>query len=116
MRLRRRVVGYCDEGPDFAPTAAGSQFVGNIVVMMWAYARSRLGEQTIPFEHCNRVIGDRPRSDGRGHVAFPHGKRRMCADAESYPILNRGARVIRRCARSRPIARGIRFPSPVEVP
>jgi hypothetical protein len=56
MRLRRRVVGYCDEGPDFAPTAAGSQFVGNIVVMMWAYARSRLGEQTIPFEHCDRVI------------------------------------------------------------
>jgi NAD(P)H-flavin reductase len=51
------VVWCCDEGPGFAPTRPQDRaFVGNIVEAMRAYASGRLGEQAIPFNHCDRII------------------------------------------------------------
>ena len=51
------VVWCCDEGPGFEPTRPQDRaFVGNIVEAMRAYASGRLGEQAIPFEHCDRII------------------------------------------------------------
>jgi NAD(P)H-flavin reductase len=51
------VVWCCDEGPGFVPTRSQDRaFVGDIVEAMRAYAGGRLGEQTIPFHACDRII------------------------------------------------------------
>ena len=51
------VVWCCDEAPGFVPERPQDRtFVGNIVQCMQAYAEGRLGEQTIPFADCDRII------------------------------------------------------------
>ncbi len=51
------VVWCCDEAPGFTPTRPQDRaFVGNIVQAMTAYASGALGEQTIRFSACDRVI------------------------------------------------------------
>ncbi len=51
------VVWCCDEGPGFAPSRPQDRaFVGNIVEAMRAYASGTLGEQTIAFRDCDRII------------------------------------------------------------
>jgi len=51
------VVWCCDQAPGFAPNRAQDRaFVGNIVQAMRAYAAGELGEQPIPFAHCDRII------------------------------------------------------------
>ena len=51
------VVWCCDEAPGFTPTRPQDRaFVGNIVQAMAAYASGALGEQTIRFASCDRVI------------------------------------------------------------
>jgi NAD(P)H-flavin reductase len=51
------VVWCCDEAPGFTPTRPQDRaFVGNIVQAMTAYASGALGEQTIRFASCDRVI------------------------------------------------------------
>jgi hypothetical protein len=52
------VVVWCsDEGPGYAPGRPQDRaFVGNIVQAMTAYASGALGEQSIPFADCDRII------------------------------------------------------------
>ncbi len=51
------VVWCCDEGPGFdVQRAQDRRFVGNIVQAMRAYAAGELGEQSIPFGACDRII------------------------------------------------------------
>jgi NADPH-dependent glutamate synthase beta subunit-like oxidoreductase/NAD(P)H-flavin reductase len=51
------VVWCCDEAPGFNATRPQDRaFVGNIVDGMRAYADSRLGDQPIPFDECDRII------------------------------------------------------------
>jgi NADPH-dependent glutamate synthase beta subunit-like oxidoreductase/NAD(P)H-flavin reductase len=51
------VVWCCDEGPGYPPNRPQDRaFVGNIVEAMRAYASGKLGEQTIPFSDCDRII------------------------------------------------------------
>jgi NAD(P)H-flavin reductase len=52
------VVVWCsDEAPGYAPARPQDRaFVGNIVQAMAAYASGALGEQSIPFAECDRII------------------------------------------------------------
>jgi len=51
------VVWCCDQAPGFtAARAQDRSFVGNIVQAMLAYAHGELGEQTISFHDCDRLI------------------------------------------------------------
>ncbi len=51
------VVWCCDEAPGFAPTRPQDRaFVGNIVEAMRAYAQGDLGEASIAFADCDRII------------------------------------------------------------
>ena len=51
------VVWCCDEAPGFeAERPQDRSFVGNIVEAMVAYAHGELGEQTISFHDCDRLI------------------------------------------------------------
>ncbi|MGH8745775.1 MAG: FAD-dependent oxidoreductase, partial [Burkholderiales bacterium] len=51
------VVWCCDQAPGFHPARAQDRsFVGNIVEAMLAYARGQLGEQSISFHDCDRLL------------------------------------------------------------
>jgi NAD(P)H-flavin reductase len=51
------VVWCCDQAPGFAPGRAQDRsFVGNIVEAMLAYAQGALGEQSIFFHDCDRLL------------------------------------------------------------
>jgi len=51
------VVWCCDQAPGFAPGRAQDRsFVGNIVEAMLAYARGELGQQSISFHDCDRLL------------------------------------------------------------
>ncbi|HKI64491.1 MAG TPA: FAD-dependent oxidoreductase, partial [Burkholderiales bacterium] len=51
------VVWCCDQAPGFAPDRAQDRsFVGNIVEAMLAYAQGELGEQSISFHDCDRLL------------------------------------------------------------
>jgi NAD(P)H-flavin reductase len=51
------VVWCCDQAPGFQPGRAQDRsFVGNIVEAMLAYARGELGEQSISFHDCDRLL------------------------------------------------------------
>ena len=51
------VVWCCDQAPGFQPARAQDRsFVGNIVEAMLAYARGQLGEQSISFHDCDRLL------------------------------------------------------------